>query len=658
MKLKAFKTLNYENLKIDAKKCLSPVLKKLSNQKIKSNIEKIKSTFHSYDQTLLNTKLQNNELEKDNNIFKKHLNKYFSYKNFLDKKQKHKTKKNNLNELEKLKLKYYKKGYKIPNLVKNIFTLSPLNYEGVPIRKYFNELYKKEKKEITLKEKNLDFLIRLDKNIKDIKIKENIENKDKNKNKIKSVNISPIKRFSVYKQKFKNSNSKLIVKSINFEEKKELSPEKLKSIKNEDKNNNNNNNIDMNIDYYNKLFEEDEEFKELNEYEKKCFLKLIQDNENVKKYNKYINKILKDKTYFDIIDNKNFESNGKHMNKNNYNKNLNKTESIHIKSSKPRHNYKKNKLNNMDNSEESSISSEKPDLSSNQTIDLLIKNQKNNNPNTNTIFNNNNKNQNSRNFKLYPKLKKSLTIKNFIDLNNIAVNNNNKIINKQTRQIISHPTNINKIKNNKRLSFSIKPETVSHFLGTINEDDKTNKNNNNLFKNNNNLKNFQINNLKKSSFLKYKDFNNYYNNYNYNFNDYIKNEKFLTKEDSLNYLFKRIKSEKKLDDEFINEYKKYFIKNKNISEYTINKFINRKYDINDFVNLCVSIDKKVKEGNIMNKWKKNYLRIGKLDEIKYLLREEVKQDHFISHLLQNYMNSMDGKRNYYDYESNDLDLID
>ena len=60
----------------------------------------------------------------------------------------------------------------------------------------------------------------------------------------------------------------------------------------------------------------------------------------------------------------------------------------------------------------------------------------------------------------------------------------------------------------------------------------------------------------------------------------------------------------------------------------------------------------------MNKWKKNYLRIGKLDKIKYLLRQEVKQDHFIIHLLQKYMNSMDGKRNYYDYESNDLDLVD
>ena len=163
-------------------------------------------------------------------------------------------------------------------------------------------------------------------------------------------------------------------------------------------------------------------------------------------------------------------------------------------------------------------------------------------------------------------------------------------------------------------------------------------------KSKNNLKIF---NLKQSNILKFRDKNKKYTKYKS-----LKKEKVLSKEESLNYLFNKINEEKNLSEEYMNEFKKYFTKNKNISENDINKHINRKYEFNDFVNLCNGIDKKIRQGNIKNKWKRNYLRIGKYDDIKNLLEEEEKQDYFINHFLQNYMNSMDGKRSFYNCDNN------
>ena len=638
MKIKnKFKTFKYQNLKIDVKKCLNPVLKKVSNQNISSNIKIIKSMFNSYDLSLEETKKKNKELIKENNIFKQHLNKYNSYKNFLDSKQKHKIKNKKPNEIENLKLKYFNKGYKIPKLSNNLFKISPLNFHGISIRQYFNELYKKTKKEITLKEKNIDFLSRLEKSINIMKIKKNSYIIDTKK--IQSDNISLRKRISIIKKKLKQTNSKSSTKSIYTVDNKDKD-----IVSDENKNK-------LLSDY--DILEEDEEFKELNDYEKNRIIKLLKDEDKIKKYNKYIKDILKDKSYFEIIDKNDIELKPEEQ-KNNHTTNSNKM----ISSQEIKH-IKRNSKIYISNSEDNSFSSEEKQLKpSNQTIDLYtktLKNLYNNKPHiilSNSNFNINNKKSSnkslfSRNIHNYPKLKKSQTLKNIINPKNNLHNNpiNNNVPNISDKQLLTITSKKNK--KDKRFSYSIKPDSISNFLKAINEDKE--KSNINLVKNSNILKKINRNESKRNNFLKHQNIDISSN--------WLKSSKFINKEESLNYLYKRINSEKNFDDEFINEYKKYFIQNKNISEDYINKFINRKYDIHDFVNLCISIDQKIKEGNIINKWKKNYLRIGKFEEIKPLLLEEGKQDYFINHLLQNYMNSKNGKRNYYDYDSKEINSI-
>ena len=159
MKLKTFKSLNYENFKYDAKKCLNPITKKLTKQIITLNAEKIKELFHSYDLTIIKNKNKTKEIIEENKEFKQRLDKYYAYKKYLDKKSK--IKKNKPSILDILKRKYFKKRYKIPNFSRNIFSRNPLNYKGLDIREYFNELFRNNKKKISLKEKNLDFLSRL-----------------------------------------------------------------------------------------------------------------------------------------------------------------------------------------------------------------------------------------------------------------------------------------------------------------------------------------------------------------------------------------------------------------------------------------------------------------------------------------------------------------
>ena len=54
------------------------------------------------------------------------------------------------------------------------------------------------------------------------------------------------------------------------------------------------------------------------------------------------------------------------------------------------------------------------------------------------------------------------------------------------------------------------------------------------------------------------------------------------KEENLNNLFKKINTGKNPDEKFVNEYKNYFIKNKNLSENDLNEFINREYESKDY----------------------------------------------------------------------------
>lgn len=623
MRLKKYKTSDFESFGNDVNKCLSPVIKKTTREIIDSNIKEIKDIFHSYDITNLNIQKQNNELVESNKVFKNHLNKYYSFKQFLKEKNKHKNKKKEINNIDNLILLYFKKGYKIPNFYHNLFKRSPLNFEGLPIKQYFNELYKKEKKEISFKEKNADFLIRLQKSIKNIKISKAANKKSQNISLIRKsiLAMQKLKEFESFNNIEKNkatkkSISQSIIKSRNSEE--QIHSENRKSLINRKSSNiTNNNKYSM---------DDDEEFKDLNDYEKKRILKLMKEERNAESYKKFIHTALSDKNFFKIIDNNdillNVDSDKKKEEKS---ISFNSNRKNKIKSSIS---IKNIKMKSKPNSEESSFSSRRHEISSSKSQNKFI-----------PILTNKSISLNSRNYTIKPKFKKSLTIRNDLNIkfNKSPIQYMNYIGNtyKNKNKFFTMTYRNNNIKK-KRMSHSIKLNSIFNFLKTINEEEKINKNDY-LLKH----KKYTIKDLKQNNILKYKYLNN---------NNSMKNAKALTKEENLNYLFKKINSQIILDDKFINELKTYFIKNKDISEDSLNKHINKKYEIKDLLSYCTSIDQKVKEGNIRNKWKKNYLRIGKLDDIKPLLKEEEKQDYYINHLLQNFMNSVDSKRNFNEFE--------
>ena len=166
------------------------------------------------------------------------------------------------------------------------------------------------------------------------------------------------------------------------------------------------------------------------------------------------------------------------------------------------------------------------------------------------------------------------------------------------------------------------------------------------------LKKYKIKNLKRSNTLNFK------NEFKFKNNKYLKNEDITNKEEKLNILYNKINTQINADDNFIAEFKKYFMKNKDISEKSLDKYINRKYEMNDFISFCSTIDQKVKRSNIMNNWKRNYLKIGKLDDNdrKAILKEEGNKDYVIKHSLHDFLNSIDGKRKYYEYKCDDFDL--
>ena len=626
MRLKKYKTLDLESFGNDVNKCLSPVIKKTTKEIIDSNIKEIKDIFHSYDITNLNIQKQNNELVESNKVFKNHLNKYYSFKQFLKEKNKHKNKKKEINNIDNLILLYFKKGYKIPNFYHNLFKRSPLNFEGLPIKQYFNELYKKEKKEISFKEKNVDFLIRLQKSIKNIKISKAANKKSQNNslNRKSIIAMQKLKKFESLNNIEKNMTSKNSIsqsklKSRNSEEL--IQSENLKSLFNRKSSN-----ITDNNKY---SMDNDEEFKELNDYEKKRILKLMEEERNAKSYKKFIHTALSDKNFFKIIDNndillnldddkkKEEESISFNSNRNNKYKSSISIKNIKIKS-KP-------------TSEESSFSSRHQEISSSKSQKKII-----------PVLSTKRISLNPRNYTIKPKFKKSLTIRNDLNIkiskSPVQYMNHRGSTFNNTNKFFTMTYRNNNIKN-KRKPHSIKLNSFLNFLKSINEDEKMNKNDY-LLK----YKKYSIKDLKLNNIFKYKYLNNNNNNTS------MKNAKALTKEENLNYLFKKINSQIILDNKFINELKTYFIKNKDISEDSLNKHINKKYEIKDLLSYCTSIDQKVKEGNIRNKWKKNYLRIGKLDDIKPLLKEEEKQDYYIKHLLQNFMNSVDSKRNFNEFE--------
>ena len=138
-KFNRFKTLNPDSFSKEVKKCLSPVSKKISLYYINSNIKAIKSSLNIFNKKYSSQKHKNSDIIENNSRFKEYMDKYYEYKKFFKEKEKHKTKKKKKGTIELLIDNYIKKGYKLPNLEKNIFHVNPLNDSGNTIQKYFDE---------------------------------------------------------------------------------------------------------------------------------------------------------------------------------------------------------------------------------------------------------------------------------------------------------------------------------------------------------------------------------------------------------------------------------------------------------------------------------------------------------------------------------------
>ena len=297
-KFNRFKTLNPDSFSKEVKKCLSPVSKKISLYYINSNIKAIKSSLNIFNKKYSSQKHKNTDIIENNSRFKEYMDKYYEYKKFFKEKEKHKTKKKKKGTIDLLIDNYIKKGYKLPNLEKNIFHVNPLNDSGNTIQKYSDEYIAKNKKLVTGKEKNFFYLYKLQDQIKTEKYK---EKKDlqmllnlSNYNSGNSGNVA-------------SNNNQLNTNYSNIFLKKYFNEIKKPCLSDNEKNLEENNieNIDGNINNVN--FEQDEDFAKLNEYEQNNIRQLIKDSEENKKYKSFIEKALSDKKYFDIIDNDNVE---------------------------------------------------------------------------------------------------------------------------------------------------------------------------------------------------------------------------------------------------------------------------------------------------------------------------------------------------------------
>ena len=456
------------------------------------------------------------------------------------------------------------------------------------------------------------------------------------------ANLNLQKKVLKYTKNFNNS----ILRTIHIEEKKRAFSEKKRKSKSNEKNNINY----LNIYLKNKSIDNDENFNELNDYEKKRIKNLIKEADSIKNYKGFIENALNDKNFFKIIDN-----NGIDLTK------INQIEQNEIENEKGNNfNNKKNKLKasisikkvkkkvNFADLDENSLSSlSPPELSSSKSLYY-------------------NKNKSKQNAPLLIVLNDKCSMSP-PHLKFIRNNNKHKetvIVNRKYKnKILAFISKVNNTKANKRLSFTFKSLTGNNFLKTVKENNPLNINITNINNNTNNdnnvdnsiekksiLKKYKIKDLKRSNTLKFKSANKFNNN------KYLKNEDNSNKEEKLNALYNKINTQINLDDDFIDEFKKYFMKNKDISEKSLDKYINRKYEMNDFISFCSTIDQKVKSSNIMNNWKRNYLKIGKLDGRKAILREEGNKDFLIKHSLYDFLNSIDGKRKYYDYKCDDFDL--
>ena len=575
MKFIRFKTLNFDSFSKEAKKCLSPASKKISLYYINSNINTIKSTLEKFNKKYSSERNKNSEIIEMNSLFKKYMDKYYDYKKYFKEKDKHKIKKKSKSTIDLIVDNYIKKGYKIPNLEKNIFHVNPLNDTGKTIQKYFNEYIHNNKDLVTSKEKNFFYLNKIGDCIKNQKFKEK-------KNLEMILNFPNNNNFSE-NNKIDNNYSNIFLKNyFNNIKKNETLEEKIKIN-----------------------FENDENFLKLNEYEQKNIKQLIKDDEENKKYKTFIENVLKDKKYFNTIDSDDIE-----LDKKIELKTLNPTNHKSKKSLKLKitngNNYNKGNninFNNNNNSDDSSFISENDDEFKEKPKGKRI--NKNKKLSTKLFYNNK-----ISNFKMF----------NFPQKKNNIISINKKAI---TQKDI---TNINPIAKSKKLSFSLSKEEI---------DDSINK----KIKRNNETKKTHL--LPGNKYLK-----------KFNLSPKFSNKivsKF-SKEKSLNFLFNKINKGKIPDKKTLVEYKNYFMRKKNMSENDLNEFINRDYEPKDFYNLVNSVNMRIQTADVENKWKKNFLKIGKLQERKNILEEEKKQDNFIRHLLHYFILAKYGKIKLYEFQ--------
>ena len=573
MNIRSFKTLNYETFSNEVRKCLSPYTKKISSYYINKTINKIKSNLRLYNQTISEYRNKNLEIIENNSRFKKYMDKYYTYRTYMKEKDKHKIKKKLKGTIDILMNEYIKKGYKKPNLEKNIFHVNPLNNTGKIIQNYFDEYIRNKKKFVNSKEKNFYYLNKLKDCLKTQKFKDNdnillepnLSNANNTKTKEKDYNLSNL----VIKKYFNNNINKQQCLSENDRGK-------------------NNKNYEL---------DKDENFLKMNEYEQDNIRQLIKDYKDIKKYKSFIDKALKDKKYFNRIDNDDID--------------ISKKKEIKTLNSPRNKNKKILKLkleNNNKNSEDSEENNELSRININEKkTKIIIRNGKIKKEN---IFRKKN-------------LSKKLCLTLYNNNSNFQQfnfsNKKNNYIGLNKKNFSEKDLSLNTKIENRKNSFLKGKENYKSMLHEINREKKIKRTE--VFKENNFLKNYL-------------------------------NQKFSkpSKEKSLNYLFNNLNKVGNPDQQYIDEYKNYFSKHKNMSESDLNEYIKRSYEPKDFYNLVSTIDEKIKNANIEDKWRKNYSKIGRVETRKRLLDEEKKQDVYINHLLQNFILSKYGIIKLYGFQ--------
>ena len=581
--------LKFKNYPLKVKNCLNPVLKKKSDENVFNNSKEIKDLFASFN-SLNNilTSQEHTQIQKENDIFQKNMDTYHTLKTLNSQNSKKDDEEDAISEIIE---KYYKKGYKVPDIYsKNIFNRNPLNLKGISLQSYYEQISLNQKNQITDDEKNLVYLRKTSDFI----------------NSVKNLRASQKQGYSSLESESNKSSEKKLSekkKSRNLHSRKNINKKRINCLtsSNFQKEKNNNKLIDEN-----KKLEKDEN----NELKKLSI--------EVQDLKKNYNFVLNDFGEIDFFKSRNFSQ-----------KNFSKRKQIIPKAKKTSLNNLHDKSNlrlNIFNRRESKLSSKE-----NNIEDIPKKNVTNFNLspkiNENTINTSNIVKKNS--FILDNKERNSCI--NLKQINNNSINNN---LAQLRRTHIKQKTQFFSLSNNKLCA---KHKTFANVY--------LYDNNNQQIKNKiNSISNINLNRRRNSFFTFGNNFHNFHNNFHKNFHNNL--NKFRTKEELLNYLFKNVAKSTESDENFISAFKKYFLKHTKISENKLNKFIKKKYEPNDFINFCTTIEKKVLNQNTISVWKRNFTKLDKLIERKNLFRKADKIDYYILHLYQTFISAIEGQRRF------------